>query len=450
MRLWSKWLLATAITIPSTISKASELEVFEVAKHAPKLSRIISAFHVVDPEAAASSDDQSSGGFRVTQGGGCATSTTFHYEIAYQPGPDGWTSGYHEVLITTSRPHVTLSFRHRYYVGTTSAPASPRPPNTQEMEAALREAACYHPATPPSITLAAKLVPTGIAGATRYALVIQADSLAFIALSEEARRVQLDYGVCTFDAAGMPLKYMHTSVERVLTALEYERALVQGVPNLLEIPGSGSPLMARFVVRDRGTGNLGAIDVVRPQSPEEEVKKDHAKVPLGSIRGFGSVVPSTGSFCGDVYELSNITAGVPNFWDLYPIGSLYTDALNVPDQIITYTDGIPGVTSRSEWFGIDYHGEFWIKTPGEYLFRLSSDDGARLIIDDQQIIDVDGIHPVTKREGRITLSAGKHTIHVPYFQGPPTSLALILQVEPPDGDYRVFDLRDFSSAPKAE
>ncbi|MGA2538486.1 MAG: PA14 domain-containing protein [Terracidiphilus sp.] len=447
---------------PISDLEASELQVFEVTKHAPKSPRSISAFHVINPAEAKNDLSAASSGFQVRQGGGCATSTTFHYEIAYQPSPDGWTSGYHDVLITTSRPHVTLSFRHRYYVGATTVLPSPKPPSAKEADATLREAACYHPATPPSIALEAKLVQTGDGGPVRYALVVKADSLAFISLSdearradeaqraEEARRVQLDYGICTFDATGMPLKYLHTSVERVLTSLEYERALVQGLPNLLEIPESGTPVMARFVVRDRGTGNLGLIDVVRPDSHEEESSRRQAQTPPGSIRAFGSVVPSPGSFCGDVYELPDTISNLPEFWDWYPIGSLYADTLNVPAQDVTDTVGIPGVTNRAFWFGIDYHGEFWIRTPGDYQFKLYSDDGAGLFIDDQQVINLDGIHQVEKGEGRVTLDAGMHIMHVPYFQGPPTSLALVLLVRPPAGVYKVFDLRDFRPPAKTE
>jgi PA14 domain len=52
------------------------------------------------------------------------------------------------------------------------------------------------------------------------------------------------------------------------------------------------------------------------------------------------------------------------------------------------TKGIPGVTGRLEWFGIDYHGEFWIGQPGEYGFELTADDGANLYIDDALIIDL--------------------------------------------------------------
>ena len=113
---------------------------------------------------------------------------------------------------------------------------------------------------------------------------------------------------------------------------------------------------------------------------------------------------------------------------------------------MTRTEGIPGVTNRTAWFGIDYHGEFWVATPGEYDFRLTSDDGSRLYIDDQPVIDLDSVHAALSKDGHMTLTAGKHTIHVPYFQGPPDSVALILQVKAPGEEkFRIFDLRDFTA-----
>ncbi len=259
--------------------------------------------------------------------------------------------------------------------------------------------------------------------------------------------MQLDYGICTFDEDGAPMEYMHTSVERVLTQLEYERALLHGLPNLLDIQGAKQPTLTRFVVRDRVTGNLGSLDVVRPPPPVDNgVKQKKTRPPYGSIRGFGSVVPRPEAFCGDVYELPAITAGLPDFWDMDPIGSLYADWLAVPDQVVTRTEGIPGVTNRTAWFGIDYHGEFWVATAGEYDFILTSDDGSWLYIDDQPVIDLDGVHAAQDRDGHIALSAGRHSIHVPYFQGPPESVALVLQVKAPGEEkFKVFNLRDFKA-----
>jgi hypothetical protein len=431
--------------------KVDELQVMEVGKHSQKQPKSILAFHVIDPAKTNERAEQPSAGFRLTSGGGCAVSTTMHYELVY---PASSESGYHEILVTTSRPHVTLSFRRRYYVGETAAPAKPQ--HQGDASASLREAACYHSVLPSSISLIAQFVPAPKKASLRYSLVIQGDSLAFIALTDETRRVQLDYGICTFDEDGAPMEYMHTSVERVLTQPEYEQALVRGLPNLLDIQGAKQPTLTRFVVRDRVTGNLGSLDVVRPLPPVDNgAKQKNTKPPSGSIRGFGSVVPRPGAFCGDVFELPASTTDLPDFWDMDPIGSLYVDWLAVPDQavavqhreggqVVMKTEGIPGVTSRSAWFGIDYHGEFWVTTPGEYDFKLTSDDGARLYIDDQLVINLDGVHAATDGDGHITLSAGRHSIHVPYFQGPPVALALVLQVKAPGEEkFRVFDLRDF-------
>jgi hypothetical protein len=148
--------------------------------------------------------------------------------------------------------------------------------------------------------------------------------------------------------------------------------------------------------------------------------------------------------CGDVYEVTPEITGLPDFWKLEPIGALYTDSLDVPDQLIYGTIGIPGVTTRTAWFAIDYWGVMWVKEAGEYAFDLLSDDGAQLYIDDQMILNDDGVHPASERQGKVQLNAGRHVIHIPYFQGPPRAVALVLQVKVPGGKFKPFDVRDFA------
>jgi hypothetical protein len=184
---------------------------------------------------------------------------------------------------------------------------------------------------------------------------------------------------------------------------------------------------------------MGAADVMLPQVENLALGKPQ-------IGSFGSIVPVPHSFCGDVYELPEASDKLPDFGELDPIGSIYTSNLAVPNQVFSNTTGIPGVTPRTNLFGIDYHASFWVRTAGEYRFRLASDDGALLQIDDRQIVNLDGLHQVNESSARVYLTQGLHIIHVPYYQGAPVSVALELRVQPPGANHLViFDLKDYAA-----
>ena len=57
-----------------------------------------------------------------------------------------------------------------------------------------------------------------------------------------------------------------------------------------------------------------------------------------------------------------------------------------------------------------------IEQAGEYTFRLESDDGARLYIDGEEVIDHDGVHAASPKDGDVTLTAGSHELEIDYFQ----------------------------------
>ncbi|MFI9488642.1 family 16 glycoside hydrolase [Promicromonospora sp. NPDC052451] len=56
-----------------------------------------------------------------------------------------------------------------------------------------------------------------------------------------------------------------------------------------------------------------------------------------------------------------------------------------------------------------------VPAAGNYEFRLTSDDGSRLVIDDAVVIDHDGLHEATSKEGTVALDAGYHDLRVEYF-----------------------------------
>ncbi|WP_193610330.1 family 16 glycoside hydrolase [Nocardioides lijunqiniae] len=57
-----------------------------------------------------------------------------------------------------------------------------------------------------------------------------------------------------------------------------------------------------------------------------------------------------------------------------------------------------------------------IDTAGTYMFRLVSDDGSELLIDDQLVIDHDGLHGPTAKDGSVTLGVGVHALRVNFLE----------------------------------
>ena len=156
---------------------------------------------------------------------------------------------------------------------------------------------------------------------------------------------------------------------------------------------------------------------------------------------FGTTVVVPGGLEGVVYHIPKNSKVIPDLGKIKPQGKIYVSALNIP--LRDFTEGFPGVTKRQEWFAIDYTGRFWIEKPGLYGFALTSDDGSRLYIDDQMVVDNDGIHPLATRSGIVELSGGIHKIHVQYFQGPRLQVALMLQIAAPHQEVRIFSTDEY-------
>lgn len=82
------------------------------------------------------------------------------------------------------------------------------------------------------------------------------------------------------------------------------------------------------------------------------------------------------------------------------------------------------VEAGGEDFG-EYKDNFYLQATGylflekddNVVFQLASDDGSRLWVDGQEIIDNDGAHGMSPKESEIALRAGYHPIRMDYFQG---------------------------------
>ena len=76
-----------------------------------------------------------------------------------------------------------------------------------------------------------------------------------------------------------------------------------------------------------------------------------------------------------------------------------------------------------EHFGMVFAGKITAPQTGIYQFKMASDDGSRLTINGTTVIEHDGLHGASTKNGQISLPAGAHSIRVEYFAyGKPNSL----------------------------
>ncbi len=72
--------------------------------------------------------------------------------------------------------------------------------------------------------------------------------------------------------------------------------------------------------------------------------------------------------------------------------------------------------NRNENFGFSYEGFIKIDNGGSYTFYTTSDDGSKLFINGNQVVDNDGLHSARERSGSVSLSSGYHAIRVEFFE----------------------------------
>jgi hypothetical protein len=96
---------------------------------------------------------------------------------------------------------------------------------------------------------------------------------------------------------------------------------------------------------------------------------------------------------------------LPNFGSITPVKSNSVSTFDLTPR------------NRDDLFGFAYKGYINITTAGTYTFTLNSDEGSRLYIGDNLVVDNDGQHLAsTDVNGTINLKAGKHAISVYYFE----------------------------------
>ncbi|MCC6725507.1 MAG: hypothetical protein IT258_13445 [Saprospiraceae bacterium] len=95
---------------------------------------------------------------------------------------------------------------------------------------------------------------------------------------------------------------------------------------------------------------------------------------------------------------------LPDFASLKPANELKVSGISLSE------------INAKEDFGVVFEG--WVEVPetGVYAIHLPSDDGSRLYMDGQKLLEMDGLHGMVDRPVFAALKAGKHSLKVEFFQ----------------------------------
>lgn len=153
----------------------------------------------------------------------------------------------------------------------------------------------------------------------------------------------------------------------------------------------------------------------------------------------------------DDIPLTNMISGVEysyyeGEWDELPL----FDSLTPLQEGLHTGLSLTAYPRRSDYFAYRFQGYVFAPSSGVYRFTLGSDDGSRLEIGGSVVVDNDGLHGITYRNGTIGLAAGYHAFTLDYFDaigGELLSLAMTY-LDPSGSGYTINDFvyRDIASA----
>ena len=95
---------------------------------------------------------------------------------------------------------------------------------------------------------------------------------------------------------------------------------------------------------------------------------------------------------------------LPDFSLLTPVATGMLDSFSLEPAL------------AEDFFAIRYLAQIQVPADGSYTFYATSDDGSQIIIDDQLVVDNDGLHASLEKQGTIDLTAGAHDIVVTVFE----------------------------------
>ncbi|MGH7242420.1 MAG: S8 family serine peptidase [Phycisphaerales bacterium] len=230
-------------------------------------------------------------------------------------------------------------------------------------------------------------------------------------LANDVDGSQLGLTIVSFDATTT----LGGTVTRLVGAGPSGRDLLKYTPPVTIPPGSPVPPIDSYSYKIKNTVN--AVSTVT------NTITLFASTDLNAAKTPSSV---TAKVRASYFNLAGITPlnALP-VWGEQPMVVSRLDSVVVANPGSTSLGGL-GIASKG---GIVYRGYVNITGDDIYRFYLKSDDGARMYVDGQLVVENDGLHTVFEDSGFLPLKSGYHSFRIEYFQGDDSTASLVFSYE---------------------
>lgn len=197
---------------------------------------------------------------------------------------------------------------------------------------------------------------------------------------------------------------------------------------LPQMSGDDLTIAIRDVNGHTPTDQLRIVDWADEESRVEAIRlHDGLMVDVSNVG-----VAATGSSNADVMGANSSIAHAP-----IKTGGITAKYYSVPSSVVSVdsidwnatalhsdtwaffdkysAEGAPFEGGPSDHFAIRAESKFELDAAGTYTFYLNSDDGAKLYIDGNLVVNNDGEHNLTTKSASVSLGVGEHTIELRYF-----------------------------------
>ncbi|MCA9197803.1 MAG: HEAT repeat domain-containing protein, partial [Planctomycetales bacterium] len=200
------------------------------------------------------------------------------------------------------------------------------------------------------------------------------------------------------------------SVKQLATEAQSDEVRQAAYAAWITAIGSGKEIFAKAAAsKDRLKDVLLSVSLVPSESLRaelfESVRPLLSKLPANLAAERSGATLAQPGIKVDYFQPNPNNVALETLADLKPAASGI-----VPEIVFD----VPQLIRRDE-FALRFTGSILIEKAGRYRFFISSDDGSRLYINNELVIDNDGLHGMVEKSGRINLAAGTHSIAVTYF-----------------------------------